>query len=295
MLSRDASKTFVNGLREWKYRLRSPLSPFVRQPLWAQVPHLLVYSALVIQQNRTDMPPPKTMSAARGTVRGSSFPDIVRFTIRANPLPKAFSTFVLDNLQSLKKLQRESEAGLGSSELGEDIGAVPDPEEFDLHGDIIRKPAVAPNQFWTALQNVCTEIGGEWSGVTDNIMSFGPYKAGGCVLIDARKTTCSHSYVLPCLILSYIRCHLTFCRVYSLRDRLERCQIDQVHRLATETFTVDFDSHLETAFQLAVSHGPLCAEPIEGMAYFVESVETEVEALQKEIGWYQQSCHLLRS
>ena len=44
------------------------------------------------------------------------------------------------------------------------------------------------------------------------------------------------------------------------------------------------DNHIETGFQLATFQGPLCAEPVEGFAYFVESVEVDKEALEREIG-----------
>jgi hypothetical protein len=34
--------------------------------------------------------------------------------------------------------------------------------------------------------------------------------------------------------------------------------------------------------------GPLCAEPVEGMAYFVESIEVDADGVQKEIGMFLQ-------
>lgn len=46
----------------------------------------------------------------------------------------------------------------------------------------------------------------------------------------------------------------------------------------------DFTGHIETGFQLATFQGPLCAEPVEGMAYFVEDVQVDAESLEKEIG-----------
>ena len=46
----------------------------------------------------------------------------------------------------------------------------------------------------------------------------------------------------------------------------------------------DFDGHVETAFQLATLQGPLCAEPVEGLAYFVESLEIDYAALEEERG-----------
>jgi hypothetical protein len=46
----------------------------------------------------------------------------------------------------------------------------------------------------------------------------------------------------------------------------------------------DVDGHIEAAFQLATLSGPLCAEPVEGLAYFVESLEVDAEGLEKETG-----------
>lgn len=46
----------------------------------------------------------------------------------------------------------------------------------------------------------------------------------------------------------------------------------------------DFTGHIETGFQLATFQGPLCAEPVEGVAYFVEDVRIDAEGLEKEIG-----------
>ena len=41
---------------------------------------------------------------------------------------------------------------------------------------------------------------------------------------------------------------------------------------------------METGFEIASYRGPLCAEPVQGVAYFVESIEFEEEAVVHEIG-----------
>lgn len=53
--------------------------------------------------------------------------------------------------------------------------------------------------------------------------------------------------------------------------------------LEIEKIVRDFDNHIETGFQLATFQGPLCAEPVEGMAFFVEQVKVEKDLLAKEI------------
>jgi ribosome assembly protein 1 len=54
--------------------------------------------------------------------------------------------------------------------------------------------------------------------------------------------------------------------------------------LQREAATRDFDGYVETGFQIATLHGPLCAEPMEGMAFFVERVEIDRGGISKEDG-----------
>ena len=46
----------------------------------------------------------------------------------------------------------------------------------------------------------------------------------------------------------------------------------------------DFESTLETGFQMATFQGPLCAEPIQGMAYFMEKLDVNEQAAHGEDG-----------
>jgi ribosome assembly protein 1 len=54
--------------------------------------------------------------------------------------------------------------------------------------------------------------------------------------------------------------------------------------LQTDQTGRDFDGHIETGFQIATLHGPLCAEPVDGMAFFVERVEIDEEGIEKDTG-----------
>lgn len=72
--------------------------------------------------------------------------------------------------------------------------------------------------------------------------------------------------------------------VFRLRHRLSRNLIAQPTN--TSNNNVDFTGYVETGFQLAMFQGPLCAEPVEGMAYFVESIDVDADGVQKEIGMF---------
>jgi ribosome assembly protein 1 len=74
-----------------------------------------------------------------------------------------------------------------------------------------------------------------------------------------------------------------------LKVRLERNKYGSANN-ETERTLSDFDNHIESGFQLATFQGPLCSEPVEGMAYIMESVEIDREALDKEIGQTNFTC-----
>ena len=54
--------------------------------------------------------------------------------------------------------------------------------------------------------------------------------------------------------------------------------------VAEDELRHDFDHHIETGFQLATFQGPLCSEPVEGIAYILESLEVASEETKSETG-----------
>jgi hypothetical protein len=72
--------------------------------------------------------------------------------------------------------------------------------------------------------------------------------------------------------------------VSRLKHRLSRNASAQF--TDTSNSDVDFTGYVETGFQLATFQGPLCAEPVEGMVYFVESINVDADGIQKEIGTF---------
>jgi ribosome assembly protein 1 len=68
-----------------------------------------------------------------------------------------------------------------------------------------------------------------------------------------------------------------------LRQRLNHSNSNSID-LGINKIIREFDNHIETGFQLGTFQGPLCAEPVEGLAYFVEQVSVDEEALKREMG-----------
>lgn len=179
---RDVSKTCVNVLHARRFKLLNPLSPSVRRLSKPQVSPRYVH-VRICYQSLIDMAPPKTPDAARGTMKGGSSQNIVTFTLRSAPLPDSLFLFIQRNLETLRSLLRERRSTKGTSD-GDSNAEADQPE---AQGNLAHVPSVKPEQFWAALQEKCTETGGEWTDIVDRIWAFGPRGAGGCLLIDARK------------------------------------------------------------------------------------------------------------
>ncbi|KAI0632187.1 translation elongation factor 2 [Trametes polyzona] len=203
-----------------------------------------------------EMAPPKTPNAKRGTIHGAAAHDLVKFTIRAAPLHPIIHEFLVDNLAILRRMQQERKAGEDERKGDEDDG--PEDETYDVQGDYIKKPTIKAEQFWPELQERCRRAGGEWADIVDKIWAFGPQRMGSCLLIDARQG-----------------------QPNSLKQRLARLRAGEAVK-EQDPLAVTFDNHLETGFQLATFQGPLCAEPVEGMAYFVEAVTLDRAGIEEE-------------
>jgi ribosome assembly protein 1 len=132
------------------------------------------------------MAPIKTLNAPRGTMRGSSAHKVVTFTIRAVPVPTTILDFILENIMALKTLIHDKR----------DQQVEEEEQDVNLHGDVIRKSTISPDQFWDVFAEKCKNVGGEWEDVAAKTWAFGPQKAGGCLLIDARnrKTIASFAF-----------------------------------------------------------------------------------------------------
>jgi ribosome assembly protein 1 len=149
------------------------------------------------------MPPPKSGTGRRGTVHGAAAHNLIKFVVRAAPLPKPVFDFLRDNLALLRRMQQERksrEEGQSSSptptlEGTADSGpvdAVPvddeeqEEDEVDLQGEVLKRPTIKAEELWPTLEKVCKEAGGEWADLPERLWAFGPQRAGTCLLADSR-------------------------------------------------------------------------------------------------------------
>ncbi|CEQ39072.1 SPOSA6832_00588 [Sporobolomyces salmonicolor] len=240
------------------------------------------------------MAPPKTQGQPRGTVRGSVQSGLVTFTIRAVPLPADITNFLSVNMPTIKRLQRDRRSGKA------------DEEADDVASDAVEGvELVKPEEFWPKLEALLKAAGRDWAGLADQIWAFGPRKIGANMLIDRtegsprslrrrleRQATLPSALATPgssalsppkspivapsdpALGREFAASEFSAGEIDMTQLKASLTEVDTsseaMHKLPDLR---ELDENFDAAFQLAMNRGPLCAEPVIGMAYFFEQVE----------------------
>ncbi|GAA6060289.1 hypothetical protein JCM10212_002930 [Sporobolomyces blumeae] len=239
--------------------------------------------------NGIDMAPPKAQGQPRGTFLGSVQSGLVDFSIRAVPMPEEITNFLAINMTTIKRLQRDRRSGKG------------DDEADDVSGDAVDAvegaEVVKPEEFWPKLEEVLKKAGRDWAGLADQIWAFGPRRVGANLLIDRtdgsprslrrrleRQATLPSALATPGTALSPPKTPLDPSHgqefdpsqqpaaeidMSKLKDSLTEVDMS-AEAMQTLPDVRELDENFDTAFQLSMNRGPLCAEPVIGMAYFFE-------------------------
>lgn len=195
-----------------------------------------------------EMRPPADKELGRGAVVATTSSKQVTFTVRVRPLPSHVTDFLVKNSQSIKELYNDHRAGGEEGDDEEEQGKIEVDVEVSggvtLSGDDLRVQLK---------QQLETGKGKEvWKNQVDNIAAFGPRRTGPNILVDATKDG----------ILS---------KVFAAGSD---------HTAAPRAEETLHPSHLADkivyAFQLATAQGPLCNEPVQGVAVFVENISLDL-------------------
>ncbi|CAE6542506.1 unnamed protein product [Rhizoctonia solani] len=211
-----------------------------------------------------DMPPPKSQSAVRGTIHGSSAHGAVTFTIRALPMPNSITDFLQTNVSIMRKWLREGRVK-NESESTEFVeqGLAVTEEDATADADSSQVATVKDIDFWPTFEKICTEAGKEWIDLPGRIIVTGPHHAGPNVLVGGATSG-----------------------ITSLQSRTDpRWKVQTKSEDApTKREYRDYEDSIDTGFQIATFQGPLCAEPVMGMAYFLEDIKQNPEAAHTQSG-----------
>lgn len=192
-----------------------------------------------------EMRPPIDKDLGRGTVVATTSSKQVALTIRVRPLPSHVTDFLLKNSQSIKRLYTDRTTAEDSDGNQGDLEA-----ETDLAQGVALSAEDLKAQLKKLLE---TGKGREvWKNQVDDIASFGPRRIGPNLLIDATKDR-----ILP--------------KVFAAGT-----DATTVPHVEESLHPSHFADKIVYAFQLATAQGPLCHEPIQGLAVFVESITLDL-------------------
>ncbi|KAF2646044.1 elongation factor 2 [Massarina eburnea CBS 473.64] len=208
-----------------------------------------------------EMNPPKDAELGRGVVVGTTANKQVSVRLRVRPLPASVTDFLSKNSGAIKRFyaektaeeERRRRAGAQGADAGQEREREKDGMEEAEQQD--RGLALSLSEFKKQLEAAFKEAKGHkevWNGVIDKITAFGPRRMGPNILIDATKEgICGRV-------------------LRDITPELEFTTEDQTptHTLSAHTFA----DKITYAFQLATAQGPCCAEPVQGIAVFLEDV-----------------------
>ncbi|KAJ9136725.1 Ribosome assembly protein 1 [Pleurostoma richardsiae] len=201
-----------------------------------------------------EMRPPANKEMGRGAVIGVTSSKQVTVILRVRPLPSEVTDFLNKNAGAIKHLYTERKLQNGDQETNGDgdvqVAEESDGEKIEDDEDISEARCLSPEEVKKQLKGLLeTGKGREvWKNVVDQISAFGPRRVGPNLLVDATKEGC-----LP--------------KVFGAdknRDGSPKAN-EKLHGR-------HFSDKITYGFQLATAQGPLCHEPVQGIAVIIEDV-----------------------
>ncbi|KAF2651432.1 P-loop containing nucleoside triphosphate hydrolase protein [Lophiostoma macrostomum CBS 122681] len=209
-----------------------------------------------------EMNPPKDTSLPRGTVIGVTTSKQISVRLRVRPLPSSVTEFLGKNAGAIKRLYAEKKAEEERQRTGTQSpaqGTVPEQDGMEEADQIDIGHTLTLAEFKEQLEEAFKEAKGQreiWADVIEKITAFGPRRVGPNLLIDATSDSiCSKALQEP-----------------TSQENSKPTSTD--HTLTPSSFA----DKIAYAFQLSTAQGPLCAEPVQGIAVFVEDVTISIPA-----------------
>ncbi|OAG03261.1 P-loop containing nucleoside triphosphate hydrolase protein [Paraphaeosphaeria sporulosa] len=200
-----------------------------------------------------EMNPPKDPNLPRGTVVGVTVSKQVSVRLRVRPLPANVTEFLSKNAGAIKRLfsdeREEQERQQAADEATAEGDGMEEAEQLETGHTLTLE------EFKKQLKDAFNDKDNKsqreiWTNVIDTIAAFGPRRIGPNILIDATKEgICAKP----------------------LRESSTPEPKHSSHSTSAITAHTLTDK-ITYAFQLATAQGPLCAEPVQGIAVFLEEV-----------------------
>ena len=211
-----------------------------------------------------EMEPPKNKDLPRGTAIAVTASKTVSVRLRARPLPRNVTEFLIKTGPSIRRLYAEKQSQEDAQKDGDEVEKENSETAADLSNDAGHdRGNLSLQEFRKQLQAAFDEAKEEkeiWQKVIPRICGFGPRRVGPNVLIDATGTDTCKRFLFE---------------QHELKDVEESNGTSNGHEAEGSPPpkpTQDFSDTIAYAFQLATSQGPLCREPTQGVAVFLEEI-----------------------
>lgn len=184
----------------------------------------------------------KSETGARGTIVATTPNRHVRFVVRTVPIPEVLKKYLLDHAE---QIQSYVEDNGGSSNTKNNSGAAV------LMGEVeTGEKAKAQKKLLDELTPLFAQAGEDWKGREKDILAFGPRRVGPNLLIN----------------------QLGFDFSRNRGNNSNTADADESSSNGGITVQ-DMAESIQTGFQIATNGGPLCSEPMLGMAFFLQEIE----------------------
>lgn len=211
---------------------------------------IVPYRETILQVS--EMNPPKNPELPRGTVVSVVTQKQVTIRLRVRPLPDEATDYLLKNSSLIHEIYASADISASNDDDGnEESPSVEAPTALPTTAHALS----ALRDLTSSLTSTFSSLKRDrdiWTSAVPHIASFGPHRTGPNLLIDATPT-----HLFPTTISSLLTA-------------------DPASNPPTQS--PDLTPHLLTAFQLATALGPLCAEPTQGLAVFIEHFSTAAPA-----------------
>jgi len=221
-----------------------------------------------------EMNPPRDAALGRGKIEAVTTSKQVTVRMAVRPLPEAVTQFLIKNAGAIKKLysQRKAEEERRIRSLSANGDGDEATTEKTGEGDRIEEAVDTENgavlsmdDYKKQLTEAFAEAKAEkeiWHDVVEKIASFGPRRTGPNLLIDATSENICGKF---------------------LRESHEQSDNSESTNDALNLRPQDFSDKISYAFQLATHQGPLCNEPMQGVAVFLEAVTINATSTDDDV------------
>ncbi|KAI4736637.1 elongation factor Tu [Aureobasidium sp. EXF-12298] len=215
------------------------------------------YVASSTTENREEMNPPKYPELGRGRVDVVTTSKQITVRLSVRPLPESVTHFLVKNTAAIKKLYSEKKAVQQDTPAAAEQADEQETEhEADNDvGTVELGRTLSMDEFKAQLGAAFAELKGEkeiWQDATEKITAFGPRRVGPNVLIDATEGG--------------------ICGKFLRNVQDDNDESNEADSRPEQLRAQDFVDKVTYAFQLATNQGPLCNEPMQGVAVFVEDI-----------------------